>query len=201
MYVERDGKQLKPTSLGEVTTELMKDQFKQIVDVKFTADMESDLDGVEQGKTDWVESLRRFYDNFEKTLENAEKAMDGKRLRVPDEETDEVCDVCGKPMVIKIGRFGKFLACSGFPDCRNTKKIVTPTKGSCPLCGKKIILKKSKKGRSFYGCEGYPECNFMTWSTPVEDRCPKCKNTLFKKGGRAGKLVCEKPDCGYERPL
>ena len=127
--------------------------------------------------------------------------MDGKRLRVPDEETDEVCEVCGKPMVIKIGRFGKFLACSGFPDCRNTKKIVTPTKGFCPLCGKKIILKKSKKGRSFYGCEGYPECNFMTWSTPVEDRCPKCKNTLFKKGGRAGKLVCEKPDCGYERPL
>ena len=201
MYVERDGKQLKPTSLGEVTTQLMKEQFKQIVDVKFTAEMESDLDGVEQGKTDWVESLRRFYDGFEKTLGEAEKAMDGKRLRVPDEETDEVCDVCGKPMVIKIGRFGKFLACSGFPDCRNTKKIVLPTKGFCPVCGKKIIIKKSKKGRSFYGCEGYPECNFMTWSTPVEDRCPKCGNTLFKKGGRAGKLVCEKPDCGYERPL
>ncbi len=201
MYVERDGKQLRPTSLGEVTTTLMKDQFKQIVDVKFTAEMESDLDGVEQGKTDWVESLRKFYDGFEKTLSNAEKAMDGKRMRVPDEETDEVCELCGKPMVIKIGRFGKFLACSGFPDCRNTKKIVTPTKGFCPLCGKKIILKKSKKGRSFYGCEGYPECTFMTWSTPVEDRCPKCNNTLFKKGGRAGKLVCEKPDCGYERPL
>ncbi|MBR3268914.1 MAG: type I DNA topoisomerase [Oscillospiraceae bacterium] len=201
MYVERDGKQLRPTSLGEVTTELMKDQFKQIVDVKFTAEMESDLDGVEQGETDWVESLRKFYDGFEKTLSSAEKAMDGKRLRVPDEETDEVCELCGKPMVIKIGRFGKFLACSGFPDCRNTKKIVTPTKGFCPVCGKKIILKKSKKGRSFYGCEGYPECTFMTWSTPVEDRCPKCGNTLFKKGGRAGKLVCEKPDCGYERPL
>ncbi|MBR5405857.1 MAG: type I DNA topoisomerase, partial [Oscillospiraceae bacterium] len=201
MYVERDGKQLKPTSLGEVTTQLMKEQFKQIVDVKFTAEMESDLDGVEQGKTDWVESLRRFYDGFEKTLGEAEKAMDGKRLRVPDEETDEVCDVCGKPMVIKIGRFGKFLACSGFPECRNTKKIVLPTKGFCPVCGRKIIIKKSKKGRSFYGCEGYPECNFMTWSTPVEDRCPKCGNTLFKKGGRAGKLVCEKPDCGYERPL
>ena len=201
MYVERDGKQLKPTSLGEVTTELMKEQFKQIVDVKFTAEMESDLDGVEQGHTDWVQCLREFYNGFEQTLEEAEKAMDGKRLRVPDEETDEVCEVCGKPMVIKIGRFGKFLACSGFPDCRNTKKIVLPTKGFCPLCGKKIIIKKSKKGRSFYGCEGYPECNFMTWSTPVEERCPKCGNTLFKKGGRAGKLVCEKPDCGYERPL
>ena len=201
MYVERDGKQLRPTSLGEVTTQLMKDQFKNIVDVKFTAEMESDLDGVEQGRTDWIECLRGFYDDFEKTLEEAEQAMDGKRLRVPDEETDEVCDVCGKPMVIKIGRFGKFLACSGFPECRNTKKIVTPTKGFCPVCGKKIILKKSKKGRSFYGCEGYPECNFMTWSTPVEERCPKCGNTLFKKGGRSGKLVCEKPDCGFERPI
>lgn len=201
MYVERDGKQLRPTSLGEVTTQLMKDQFKQIVDVKFTAGMESDLDGVEQGETDWVESLRKFYVDFDKTLKAAEVAMDGKRLRVPDEETDEVCELCGKPMVIKIGRFGKFLACTGFPDCHNTKKIVTPTKGFCPICGKKIIQKKSKKGRSFYGCEGYPECNFMTWYTPVEDRCPKCGNTLFKKGGKAGKLLCEKPECGYERPL
>ena len=201
MYVERDGKQLRPTSLGEVTTQLMKDQFKQIVDVKFTAGMESDLDGVEQGETDWVESLRKFYVDFDKTLKAAEVAMDGKRLRVPDEETDEVCELCGKPMVIKIGRFGKFLACTGFPDCHNTKKIVTPTKGFCPICGKKIIQKKSKKGRNFYGCEGYPECNFMTWYTPVEDRCPKCGNTLFKKGGKAGKLLCEKPECGFERPL
>lgn len=201
MYVERDGKQLRPTSLGEVTTQLMKEQFKQIVDVKFTASMESDLDGVEHGETDWVESLRKFYADFEKTLSAAEIAMEGKRMRVPDEETDEVCEVCGKPMVIKIGRFGKFLACSGFPDCRNTKKIVTPTKGVCPICGKKIIQKKSKKGRNFYGCEGYPDCNFMTWYAPVEDRCPKCGSTLFKKGGKSGKLLCEKPDCGFERPL
>ena len=201
MYVERDGKQLRPTSLGEVTTQLMKEQFKQIVDVKFTAGMESDLDGVEQGVTDWVESLRKFYIDFDHTLKAAEAAMDGKRLRVPDEETDEVCDVCGKPMVIKIGRFGKFLACSGFPVCRNTKKIVMPTKGLCPICGKKIIQKKSKKGRNFYGCEGYPDCNFMTWYTPVEDKCPKCGSTLYKKGGKAGKLLCEKPNCGFERPL
>ncbi len=201
MYVERDGKQLKPTSLGEVTTELMKEQFPQIVDVKFTAQMESELDGVEQGQIDWVESLRKFYDGFEKTLQDAEKAMDGKRMRVPDEETDEVCELCGKPMVIKIGRYGKFLACSGFPECRNTRKIVTPTKGLCPICGKKIVLKKSKKGRNFYGCEGYPDCNFMTWNTPLEEKCPKCGSTLFKKGGKAGKILCEKPDCGYERPL
>ena len=201
MYVEREGKQLRPTSLGEVTTQLMKEQFKQIVDVKFTAGMESDLDGVEQGKTDWVESLRNFYTDFDKTLKAAEVAMDGKRMRVPDEETDEVCEMCGKPMVIKIGRFGKFLACTGFPECRNTKNIVLPTKGFCPICGKKIIQKKSKKGRNFYGCEGYPECNFMTWNTPVEERCPKCGNTLFRKGGKAGKFLCEKPDCGFERPL
>lgn len=201
MYVEREGKQLRPTSLGEVTTQLMKEQFKQIVDVKFTAGMESDLDGVEQGKTDWVESLRNFYTDFDKTLKAAEEAMDGKRMRVPDEETDEVCEECGKPMVIKIGRFGKFLACTGFPECRNTKKIVLPTKGFCPICGKKIIQKKSKKGRNFYGCEGYPECNFMTWNTPVEERCPKCGNTLFRKGGKAGKFLCEKPECGFERPL
>lgn len=201
MYVERDGKQLRPTSLGEVTTELMKSHFKRIVDSKFTAAMEQDLDDVERGEKDWVESLRLFYEDFAKTLHAAEHAMDGKRMRVPDEETDEICDLCGKKMVVKIGRFGKFLACSGFPECRNTKKIVQATKGLCPLCGQKIVLKKSKKGRSFYGCENYPNCNFMTWSTPVEERCPKCGNTLFKKGGRTGKFVCEKPECGYERPI
>ncbi len=201
MYVERDGKQLRPTSLGEVTTELMKNHFKRIVDSKFTAAMEQDLDDVERGEKDWVESLRLFYEDFAKTLHAAESAMDGKRMRVPDEETEEVCELCGKTMVVKIGRFGKFLACSGFPECRNTKKIVQATKGFCPLCNQKIVLKKSKKGRSFYGCENYPNCNFMTWSTPVEERCPKCGNTLFKKGGRAGKFVCEKPECGYERPI
>ncbi len=201
MYVERDGKQLKPTSLGEVITDLMKDHFKHIVDAKFTAKMETDLDRVEHGQENWVDTLDVFYKDFDKVLGKAEKAMEGKRVKVPDEETDEVCEECGKPMVIKIGRFGKFLACSGFPDCRNTKKIVLPTKGNCPLCGKKIIQKKSKKGRTFYGCEGYPECNFMTWYVPQEEKCPKCGSSLFKKGGRAGKLLCEKPECGYERPL
>ncbi len=201
LYVEREGKQLKPTSLGEVTTELMKEHFKHIVDAKFTAKMEGDLDKVESGDEDWVCALQNFYDDFSKTLATAEVAMEGKRVKVPDEETDIVCELCGKKMVIKIGRFGKFLACPGFPECRNTKKIVQETKGTCPLCGKKIVLKKSKKGRSFYGCDNYPNCNFMTWSAPVEDTCPKCGSTLFKKGGKAGKLVCEKPDCGYERSL
>lgn len=200
-YVERDGKQLKPTVLGDVVTELMKEHFKHIVDAKFTAQMESDLDAVEHGERDWHETLSVFYDDFSKTLEKAEKAMEGKRVKVPDEKTDVVCDVCGKMMVIKIGRFGKFLACSGFPECTNTKKIVQATKGICPLCGNKVIAKKSKKGRNFFGCESYPECNFMTWNTPIEEKCPKCGSSLFKKGGKAGKILCEKPGCGYERGL
>lgn len=201
MYVERDGKQLRPTALGEVTTDLMKDHFKHIVDAKFTAKMESDLDGVERGETNWVDTLDVFYKDFDKVLTKAEKAIEGKRVKVPDEETDVECDLCGRKMVIKIGRFGKFLACPGFPECKNTKKIVQATKGTCPLCGSKIVLKKSKKGRNFYGCDGYPDCNFMTWNAPVEDKCPKCGSTLFKKGGKSGKLLCEKPDCGYERNL
>jgi len=201
MYVERDGKQLRPTALGEVTTDLMKDHFKHIVDAKFTAKMESDLDGVERGETNWVDTLDVFYKDFDKVLTKAEKAMEGKRVKVPDEETDVECDLCGRKMVIKIGRFGKFLACPGFPECKNTKKIVQATKGTCPLCGSKIVLKKSKKGRNFYGCAPDPDCNFMTWNAPVEDKCPKCGSTLFKKGGKSGKLLCEKPDCGYERNL
>ena len=201
LYVERDGKQLKPTSLGDVTTELMKEQFKHIVDVKFTAGMEKDLDEVELGKRDWVDTLQDFYSDFDKTLKTAETNMEGKRVKVPDEETDVVCELCGRKMVIKIGRFGKFLACPGFPECRNTKKIVQETGGTCPLCGKKVLQKKSKKGKKYFGCEDNPTCSFMTWNTPVPDKCPKCGSTLFKKGGKAGKLVCEKPDCGYEKAL
>lgn len=200
-YVERDGKQLRPTGLGEAITTLMKDCFKHIVDTKFTARMEADLDSVEHGEKDWVDTLREFYTDFEKTFNQAEIKMEGKKVRVPVEETDVVCDVCGKNMVVKIGRFGKFLACSGFPECTNTMRILEATKGICPLCGKKVIAKKSKKGRSFFGCEGYPECNFVTWYTPVEDKCPKCGSTLFKKGGKIAKLICEKPDCKYERGL
>ena len=201
MYVEREGKQLKPTALGEVITQLMKEHFEHIVDTAFTAKMETDLDNVEQGMADWVQTLDAFYQDFAKTLAQAEEAMEGKHVKVPDEQTDEVCEQCGKPMVIKIGRFGKFLACSGFPDCKNTRKIVQETGGLCPLCGEKVVLKKSKRGRSFYGCNGYPNCNFMTWNIPVEETCPQCSSTLFQKGGKSGKLVCEKPECGYERSL
>ncbi|MDO5150213.1 MAG: type I DNA topoisomerase [Oscillospiraceae bacterium] len=201
MYVERDGKQLKPTVLGEVTTELMKDHFSNIVNAKFTAKMETNLDDVEKGEKDWKATLKDFYEEFDATLAKAEVAMEGKRVKIPSEETDVICDECGKNMVIKIGRFGKFLACPGFPECTNTKKIVQATKGVCPLCGNTVIAQKSKKGRNFFGCEKYPECTFMTWNTPIEDKCPKCSSTLFKKGGKAGKILCEKPGCGYERGL
>ncbi|MBP5432897.1 type I DNA topoisomerase [Ruminococcus sp.] len=200
-YVEHEGKALKPTNLGEVITELMKDHFKKIVDAKFTAEMENNLDEVEHGEKNWVSTLREFYDDFSKTLKQAEEAMDGKRVKVPDEETDVVCELCGRNMVIKYSKYGKFLACPGFPECKNTKKIVTETDGSCPRCGKKMLLKKSKKGRSFYGCEGFPECSFMTWNVPTAELCPQCGKTLFMKGGKSGKLVCETEDCGYEREL
>ena len=200
-YVERDGKQLKPTSLGEVTNQLMSEHFDKIVDVKFTANMEKSLDEVESGKKSWVKTLQDFYGDFDEELTEAEEAMDGKRIKVPDEETDQVCELCGKPMVIKIGRYGKFMACSGFPECKNTKKIVQETGGICPYCGKKVLLKKSKKGKKYYGCEDNPECKFMTWDVPTEEKCPKCGSTLFQKGGKNGILICHKPDCGYERNL
>lgn len=200
-YVEHEGKQLKPTSLGEVITELMKEHFKEIVDAKFTADMESSLDEVENGSKDWVSTLREFYSGFAADLQKAEEAMEGKRVKVPDEETDVICEHCGRNMVIKYGRYGKFLACPGFPECSNTKKIVTETDGNCPRCGKKMLLKKSKKGRSFYGCEGYPDCNFMTWNVPTAELCPNCGKTLFNKGGKSGRLICENEGCGYEREL
>ncbi len=200
-YVERDGKQLKPTALGEVTNSLMSDQFKNIVDVKFTANMETSLDEVENGKKNWVEVLDGFYGDFSKSLDKAEQELDGKRIKVPDEQTDEVCEKCGKPMVIKVGKYGKFMACSGFPECTNTKAIVIDSGGICPLCGKKVLKKKSKRGKVYYGCENNPECKFMTWDLPTKKICPDCSSTLFQKGGKNGNLVCHKEGCGYSRSV
>ncbi len=199
-YVEREqGNQLRPTALGEVITGLLKEHFNNIVDVKFTAKMESDLDDIEKGSKNWVDTMKKFYGGFSKTLEKAESDMEGKRVKVPDEPTDIICEQCGKPMVIKIGPYGKFLGCSGFPECKFTKKIVTETGGACPRCGKKMLAKKSKKGKPFYGCEDYQNCNFMTWDMPIAEKCPKCGATLFKKAGKAGKIYCAKEGCDYER--
>ncbi|MDR1673846.1 MAG: type I DNA topoisomerase, partial [Oscillospiraceae bacterium] len=194
-YVEKEGRQLIPTNLGIAIIELMKDHFENIVDAKFTAKMETDLDDVESGQLDWVNSLEKFYKDFEQTLTTAETAMEGKRVKIQAEETDIICSECGQPMVIKIGKFGKFLACSAFPACKNTMKITVETKGLCPLCGSKLALKKSKRGRSFYGCQNYPNCNFMTWNQPTDEVCEKCGSTLFTKPGKTKQLICEKPDC------
>ncbi|MDD4759420.1 MAG: type I DNA topoisomerase [Bacteroidaceae bacterium] len=200
-YVEREGKALKPTALGEVTTQLMEQQFSNIVNVDFTAQMEKNLDAVEEGKADYVKMLNDFYGPFMETLEQAEKNMEGTRMKVPDEETDIVCELCGRKMVIKIGRYGKFLACPGFPECRNTKKIVKETGGICPICGGKVLAKKSKHGKAYFGCEHNPQCSFMTWDKPLEEKCPKCGSTLYKKSGRGAMIHCLKDSCDYARPI
>ncbi len=198
-YVEREGRQIKPTILGEVITGLMREQFQNIVDADFTARMEQQLDDVEDGKTDWVSTLDSFYQDFSQTLEKAERNMDGTRIKIPAEETDVICEKCGRNMVIKTGRFGKFLACPGYPECKNTKKIVKETGGICPECGGRILEKKSKSGKVFFGCEKYPDCTFTTWDTPISDLCPECGSTLFRKKGKLGKVYCLKPGCGYEQ--
>lgn len=196
-YIEREGKALKPTPLGEITTKLMKELFPEIVDIDFTANMEHQLDDVDSGKTDWVSTLDHFYKDFSQTLSHAEKEASGERIVVPDEETDVVCELCGRKMVVKTGRYGKFLACPGYPECKNTKKLVKKTEGICPKCGGAIIVKKSKSNRIFYGCENYPNCDFVSWNEPSKELCPRCGKTLFKKKGKAGGLFCITEGCGY----
>ena len=198
-YVEREGKALKPTALGEVTTQLMKENFAEIVDVEFTANMERQLDSVEAGKRDWVSILDDFYKGFAATLQKAEDNLSGERIKVPEVESDEVCELCGRKMVIKSGRYGKFLACPGYPECKNTKRIVEKTGGICPKCGGDIVGKKSKNNRKFYGCSNSPNCDFVTWSEPVSEVCPKCGKTLFKKKGRNAGLYCLTEGCGFEK--
>ena len=167
-YVEREQKKLKPTLLGRAVDGLMLEQFPHIVDVDFSAQMEKNLDKVESGKADWRKTVDDFYKGFAASLEQAEKNMEGKKVKVPDEPSSEVCDLCGRPMVIKVGKYGKFLACSGFPECRGTKRLVKDTGGICPKCGKgRLLERKSSKGRIYYGCERYPDCDFMTWDMPV----------------------------------
>ena len=196
-YVEREAKKLKPTLLGRTINELMMEQFPNIVDVTFSADMERKLDKVENGEVDWRSTVDDFYQDFDKELKQAETNMEGKKIKVPDEETDEICEKCGRHMVIKIGRYGKFLACPGFPECTNTRRLVKDTGGKCPKCGGRMLVRRSAKGRVYYGCENYPNCDFMTWDEPVPTLCEKCGATLFKKGG---KLYCAKEGCGFEKP-
>ena len=190
-YVNKVDKRLLPTPLGEVVNGLMMERFTDIIDVEFTANMESKLDEVEEGKRNWKDLLSDFYGGFHQELQDAEAALEGVRLKVPDEVTDEICEVCGKNMVVKMGRFGKFLACPGWPECTNTKPIVERMPGRCPKCGSTILKRKSKKGYAYYACERGADCGFMTWDVPTAEDCPKCGFTMFKKSGR-GRM---KPFC------
>ena len=197
-YVEKDQKKLKTTPLGQAVNTVMMEQFPDIVNVKFSADMEKKLDVVEAGQADWVKTIDDFYQGFEKSLEQAEKNMEGKRIKVEDIPTDEICEKCGRPMVIKSGRYGKFVACSGFPECRNAHPLVKDTGGLCPLDGGHMLVRKSAKGRVYYGCSNYPKCNYMTWDEPVPEKCPRCGSTLFKKKGQ---LYCAKEGCGFVKAI
>ena len=194
-YVVKEDKRLLPTALGEIVTGLMLERFQDIIDVEFTANMENKLDAVEEGKQAWKDLIADFYQGFHKELVDAETALEGVRLKVPEEETDEVCELCGRKMVIKMGRFGKFLACPGFPECRNTKPLVERMPGRCPKCGNGLLKRKSKRGFAYYACEMGAECGFMTWDVPTAEDCPECGQTQFKKSGR-GRM---KPFCVNEK--
>ncbi len=197
-YVGRDKKQLVPTELGTVVTDIMIEHFPDVAGAEFTADMEERLDKIESGDINWVDILEDFYGPFAESIEKADKAIG--KVKIADEESDVVCEKCGRKMVYKMGRFGKFLACPGFPECRNAKPIVKETGVNCPECGKKILEKKSKTGKVYYGCEDNPKCDFMTWDVPVKnEKCPDCGSILVKKKGKKASVVCVNPECGYKK--
>ena len=201
-YVDKEGRSLKPTALGEGVTELLVDKFTSVADLRFTAKMEEELDEVEQGKIGYVEVLHRFYDDFSAALQKAETDMEGQRVQIRAEETEEICENCGSKMVIKFGRFGKFLACPNYPECKFTKPIVEDTGVECPLCGARVVKKKSKRGYGYLGCEKNPTCSFMTWDKTTKERCPDCGGPIFRHYDReTGEttMVCYKEGCGYSK--
>lgn len=198
-YVKREAKTLYPTELGEVMTNLLKERFPKIVNYKFTAQMEEKLDEVEHGQEEWVELLDEFYSDFDKTLKKAKEEMEGVKLQLKEDQTDIICDKCGRQMVVKVGRYGKFIACPGYPECKNVLKFVEKTGVKCPKCNGDVIVKHTKKKRVFYGCSNYPECDFVSWSEPVNERCPQCGGILFKKKGKKPKLYCATEGCGFEK--
>lgn len=198
-YVKREAKTLYPTELGEVMTNLLKERFPKIVNYKFTAQMEENLDEVEHGQEEWVELLDEFYSDFDKTLKKAKEEMEGVKLQLKEDQTDIICDKCGRQMVVKVGRYGKFIACPGYPECKNVLKFVEKTGVKCPKCNGDVIVKHTKKKRVFYGCSNYPECDFVSWTEPVNERCPQCGGILFKKKGKKPKLYCATEGCGFEK--
>ena len=191
-YVIKENKNLYISELGNAVNNIMMTAFPTIVDVKFTANMESLLDGVAEGTVEWKEIIRNFYPDLKVAIDEAEKELE--HVKIEDEVTDVICDKCGRNMVIKYGPHGKFLGCPGFPECHNTKPYLEKIGVACPKCGKDVILKKTKKGRMFYGCEGYPECDFVSWQKPSDKKCPKCGGYMIEKGS---KLVCADETCGY----
>ncbi len=200
-YVVKEDKQFHPTELGFVVVDLLKKYFPDIIDIQFTAAMEDKLDLIEEGEGEWVEVLREFYEPFRETLEKAEKDIGV--VEIEDEVSEEICELCGRKMVVKMGRFGKFLACPGFPECRNTKPLLEEVGVSCPECGGEVVLKRSKKGKKFYGCSNYPRCGFVSWDLPSNKRCPECNNVLVQKsvGGRGAILRCSGPRCRYKEKM
>jgi DNA topoisomerase-1 len=195
-YIVREKKTLKPTELGFVVTDLMETYFREIVDVGFTADMEDRLDDIEVKNTEWRSVVGDFYKILEQELKVADESIE--KVTVGDELTDEICELCGRPMAIKHGRFGEFLACSGYPECKNTKPIVNKINVQCPDCGKDIVARKSKKGRVFYGCSGYPECSRIYWNKPVNKKCPNCSALLLEKKTKTSRYQCSNSECGYK---
>ena len=196
-YVKRQQKQLYPTELGEAITKLLAEKFPNIVNTKFTAGMETKLDEVGEGKENYIEMLHDFYDDFDKNLRKVKEEMKDVKIRLEEDTTDIPCEKCGRMMVIKVGKFGKFLACPGYPECKNAKPLVVETNAVCPKCGGKVIEKKSKKGYTFFGCANWPECDFMTWDKPTDEKCPNCGKSLFKRKG--GILACLDESCGFEK--
>ncbi|MDY6037840.1 MAG: type I DNA topoisomerase [Eubacterium sp.] len=194
-YVKKEKKSLKPTELGILVNDLMEEYFKDIVDAGFTASMENKLDDVEIGQQKWKNIIRDFYGNFEKELEIADNAIE--KIVVEDVPTGEICEVCGKQMVVKAGRFGEFIACSGYPECKNTKPIIKSIGVKCPNCGKDIVERRSRRGRIFYGCSGFPDCKTVFWNKPTDKVCPKCKNIMLEKKTKNNNYVCSNPECGY----
>ena len=191
-YVTKESKNIYVTELGEVVNNMMKEAFPTIVDVNFTANMEALLDGVEEGTVKWKTIIANFYPDLDEAVKQAEQDLD--KVKIEDEVSDEVCEVCGRQMVIKYGPHGRFLACPGFPDCRNTKPYFEKIGVACPKCGKDVVLKKTKKGRKYYGCIDNPDCDFMVWQKPTGENCPKCGSTMLIKGN---KHVCADEQCGY----
>ena len=191
-YVTKEGRNLFMTELGDAVNNIMTEWFPTIVDKTFTANMESLLDGVEEGKVEWKSIIRNFYPDLEESVKKAQELLE--KVQIADEETDVVCDKCGRHMVIKYGKFGKFLACPGFPECSNTKPYLEKIGVPCPKCGKDIVIRKTRKGRVFYGCENYPDCDFTSWQKPVEKACPKCGKFMVIRGNR---IVCSDQECGY----